>query len=167
MWRDRTSLFLSYRSTYTHPNKRRRYGNEPSTLGRSTAFSADASEETQGLMSGGDNDGDAIIEMDLLPPRWLDIQEEVNEHIKDIQLKIPKLDKLHSKHILPGFDDEDVKAREEIEIENLTQEITRSFQECRKCIKRIERMVKESQRAGTLNRGEEVMAGNVQVALAS
>ncbi|KAK5078813.1 t-SNARE affecting a late Golgi compartment protein 2 [Lithohypha guttulata] len=163
MWRDRTNLYISFRQSYTHhPSKRRRFNDS------SNGFTAHESEETRGLMSRGafEDDGDTVIEMDLLPPRWIDVQEEVGDILKDITLKAGKLDKLHSKHILPGFDDEDVKAREEMEIEGLTQEITRGFQECRKAIKRIERMVKEAQQNNTLQRGDEVMAKNIQTALA-
>lgn len=114
-----------------------------------------------------EDDGDAVIEMDLLPPRWVDVQDEVGDVLKDITLKAAALDKLHSKHVLPGFDDEDVKQREEIEIEKLTQEVTRGFQQCQKAIKRIESMVKEARDSGNLMKGDEVMARNVQVALAS
>ncbi|KAK5956877.1 t-SNARE affecting a late Golgi compartment protein 2 [Knufia fluminis] len=114
-----------------------------------------------------EDDGDAVIEMDLLPPRWIDVQDEVSDILKDITLKAAKLDKLHSKHVLPGFDDEDVKAREEMEIEGLTQEITRGFQDCRKAIQRIERMVKEARQSNALQKGDEVMAANIQTALAS
>lgn len=114
-----------------------------------------------------EDDGDAVIEMDLLPPRWIDVQDEVGDILKDITLKAAKLDKLHSKHVLPGFDDEDVKQREEMEIEGLTQEITRGFQDCRKSIQRIERMVKEAKQSNTLQKGDEVMAKNIQTALAA
>lgn len=114
-----------------------------------------------------EGEGDAIIEMDLLPPRWVDIQDEVGDVLKEIVLKAAKLDKLHSKHILPGFDDEDVKRKEEREIEALTQEITRGFQDCQKAIQRIDRMIKEARQAGTLNKGDEVMAKNIQIALAA
>lgn len=113
-----------------------------------------------------EDDGDAVIEMDLLPPRWIDVQDEVSDILSDITLKASKLDKLHSKHILPGFNDEDVKAQEEMQIEQLTQEITRGFQDCRKAIQKIERMVKEAREAGTLQKGDEVMASNIQTALA-
>ena len=114
-----------------------------------------------------DDAGDAVIEMDLLPPRWVDIQEEVDETLKHITLKAAQLDKLHSKHVLPGFDDEHINQQEEREIEQTTQEITRGFQECQKSIKRIERMVKEAQQAGSLSKGDEAMAANIQIALAS
>ena len=114
-----------------------------------------------------DDSGDTVIEMDLLPPRWIDIQDEVGETLKDITLKAAKLEKLHSKHVLPGFDDEHIKQQEEREIEKMTQEITRGFQDCQKAIKRIERMVKEAQQIGNITKGDEAMAANIQVALAS
>lgn len=114
-----------------------------------------------------ENDGDAVIEMDLLPPRWIDVQDEVDEALKAITLQAAKLDKLHSKHVLPGFDDESVKQQEEREIEHLTRQITRGFQECQKSIKRIETMVRDAKQTGNLQKGDEVMASNIQVALAS
>jgi syntaxin 16 len=114
-----------------------------------------------------DGDGDAVIEMDLLPPRWIDVQEEVDEILSDIALKAAKLDKLHSKHVLPGFDDEHIKQQEERDIEVLTQDITRGFQECQKAIKRIETMVNEARSTGNLARGDETMAANIRIALAS
>ncbi|KAJ4517181.1 t-SNARE affecting a late Golgi compartment protein 2 [Exophiala dermatitidis] len=164
MWRDRTNLYISYRQSYSHhPTKKPRY------LGGSNGFADQGSEETRGLMSSSayENDGDAVIEMDLLPPRWMDVQEEVDDVLKDITLKAAKLDKLHAKHVLPGFDDESIKQQEEREIEKLTQEITRGFQECQKAIKRIETMVREAKQTGNLQKGEEVMAKNMQTALAS
>jgi len=114
-----------------------------------------------------EDDGDAVIEMDLLPPRWLDIQDEVTEHLSDIAKQTRKLDQLHQKHILPGFDDEDVKKREEREIEQLTQDITRNFQKCQKAIKRIETMVREAKQQGSINQGEEILAQNLKISLAT
>lgn len=105
--------------------------------------------------------------MDLLPPRWIDIQDEVTEILTTITLKAANLEKLHQKHVLPGFDDEHVKQQEERNIERLTQEITRGFHECQKAIQRIEKMVKEAQMAGSLSKGDETMAKNIQVALAA
>jgi syntaxin 16 len=71
------------------------------------------SEERQGLMSTGayEDDGDAVIEMDLLPPRWLDVQDEVTEHLAHIAKQTRSLDQLHQKHVLPGFDDEERSSR--------------------------------------------------------
>jgi syntaxin 16 len=128
------------------------------------------SEERQGLMSSGaydDDSGDAVIEMDLLPPRWLDIQDEITHHLADIAKQTRSLEQLHQKHVLPGFDDEDVKRREERQIEHLTQAITRLFQQCQQAIKRIDTMVRDAKQQGTLNQGEDVMAQNLKIALAT
>ena len=127
------------------------------------------SDERQGLMASGayEDDGDAVIEMDLLPPRWLDIQDEITEHLAEIAKQTRKLDQLHQKHVLPGFDDEDVKKREEREIEQLTQGITRLFQKCQLAIKRIETMVREAKQQGNINQGEEVRAQNLKISLAT
>ncbi|PVH95377.1 t-SNARE [Periconia macrospinosa] len=167
MWRDRTNLFISYRQSYSHhPAKKTRYAGPASNgFGDSRRMS----EERQGLMASGawEDDGDAVIEMDLLPPRWLDIQDEITETLAEIAKQTRKLDQLHQKHVLPGFDDEAVKKREEREIENLTQDITRSFQKCQQAIKRIERMVRESKQQGTISSGEETMAKNLKISLAT
>lgn len=114
-----------------------------------------------------DDDGDAVIEMDLLPPRWTDIQDEVTELLDGIAKKSANLDKLHQKHVLPGFDDEDVKRREEEDIERLTQEITRGFHNCQNAIQRIETMVRDAKRQGGVSKGDETMAKNIQISLAS
>lgn len=120
-------------------------------------------------MAGLDEDeGDAVIEMDLLPPRWLDVQDEVTEYLAEIAGKTRQLEQLHQKHVLPGFDDEDVKKREEREIERMTQEITRGFQACQKSIQRIDMMVRDSHHSGGgVSRSEEVMARNLKTSLAA
>lgn len=111
--------------------------------------------------------GDAVIEMDVLPPRWLDVQDEVTEYLAEIAKQTRKLEQLHQKHVLPGFDDEEDKKREEREIEELTQAITRGFQKCQKAIQRIEMMVREANQQGTITNGEEIMAKNLKISLAS
>ncbi len=114
-----------------------------------------------------EDDGDAFIEMDLLPPRWIDVQDEVTELLGSIAKQSADLDKLHAKHVLPGFEDEDVKKREEIAIERLTQEVTRGFYSCQNAIQRIEMMVRDAKRQGGVGRGDETMARNIQISLAS
>jgi len=113
-----------------------------------------------------EDDGDAIIEMDLLPPRWADISDEVTEYLTKIAMKSVKLEKLHQKHVLPGFDDEEVKRDEEGEIEKLTQDITKGFHDCQKAIKRVEQIVNDSKNQGGISKGEETMARNIQISLA-
>jgi syntaxin 16 len=101
--------------------------------------------------------------MDLLPPRWADISDEVTDLLADIAKKSQTLERLHQKHVLPGFNDEDAKKAEEREIERLTQAITKGFHDCHRCIQRVDRMVKE----GNMTRAEETMAGNIQTSLAT
>ncbi|KAI9367534.1 t-SNARE [Aspergillus egyptiacus] len=167
MWRDRTNLYISYRQSFTHhPAKKPRY------IGASNGFSdaTSQSEESRRLISdstGIDNDGDALIEMDVLPPRWVDVQEDVTDLLADIAQKSAQLDKLHHKHLLPGFGDEDVRKKDERMIERYTQEITRGFHECQKLVQRIEVMVHEAKQQGGVSSGDETMAKNIQISLAS
>lgn len=105
--------------------------------------------------------------MDLLPPRWADIGDEITAVLADVARKSQVLDRLHQKHVLPGFDDEEAKKAEESEIEDLTRAITRGFHECHRHIQRVEQLVRESKRQGNLGRAEEVMAQNIQISLAT
>lgn len=106
--------------------------------------------------------------MDLLPPRWADINDEVTELLAEIAKKSQTLERLHQKHVLPGFNDEEAKKAEESEIERLTQGITRGFHDCHKCIQRVEQMVREGRNApGGMTSAEETMARNIQISLAS
>ena len=114
-----------------------------------------------------EDDGDAVIEMDLLPPRWADVQEEVTELLAEIVKKSAQLDRLHQKHVLPGFDDEDVRKEEEAVIERMTQDITRGFHNCQKAIQRVNTMVKNAKQQGGVSQGDETMAKNIQISLAS
>ncbi|OJD21752.1 hypothetical protein ACJ73_06909 [Blastomyces percursus] len=166
MWRDRTNLYISYRQSFVRqPSKKPRY------LGawNDHADTSSIPEERRGLISGTglEDDGDAVIEMDLLPPRWVDIQDDVTELLAGIAQKSVRLDKLHQKHVLPGFEDEDARRQEEGIIEQLTQEITRAFHDCQRAIQRIETMVKEQKQHGGVSKSDETMAKNIQISLAS
>ncbi|EFX01530.1 snare complex subunit [Grosmannia clavigera kw1407] len=180
MWRDRTNLYISYRQSYAHhPKKRTRYygGLTGDSVGAAASSALD--EDRRGLLSGPDPfydhadetinaAGDAVIEMDLLPPRWADISDEVTEILGDVARQSQQLDRLHQKHVLPGFnEDEAAKRAEEGEIERLTQAITRGFHDCHRCIQRIDQMVRESKGQGSLSRADETMAKNVQISLAT
>ncbi|OQD81174.1 hypothetical protein PENANT_c029G10617 [Penicillium antarcticum] len=164
MWRDRTNLYLSYRqSLIHHPAKKPAFG----TSSNGFADTPSHPEENRRLISDTDEDGDMVIEMDLLPPRWVDVQEEVSELLADIAGKSSQLDKLHQKHLLPGFGDEDLRKQDEGVIERLTQDITRAFHDCQRSIKRIEAMVLDSRAQGSVTSGEETMAKNIQISLAA
>lgn len=114
-----------------------------------------------------DNDGDVVIEMDQIPPRWHDVQDEVADLLVDISKKMTRLEPMLAKHVLPGFEDDTVKKREEREIERITQDITRSFRSCQQAIKRIGSMTLDGRRRGAISSAEEKMAKNLQVSLAT
>ncbi|KOS41750.1 hypothetical protein ACN38_g7357 [Penicillium nordicum] len=163
MWRDRTNLYFSYRqSLIHHPAKKPQF-----TPTHGFSDTPSHPEETRHLIPETDEDGDMVIEMDLLPPRWVDVQEEVSELLSGIAQNSAQLDKLHQKHLLPGFGDEDLRKQDEGVIERLTQDITRSFHDCQRAIMRIETMVGESKAHGGVTSGEETMAKNIQISLAS
>jgi syntaxin 16 len=165
-FRDRTNLYYSYRLSYGHGNKRTRLTGPTSNGERYS----DADSERAGLMSNLDNNGDAVIEMDLLPPRWLDIQDEITTVLAEVATKMKKLEQLHAKHVLPGFDDESVKEREARDIENLTQDITRNFTTCQNRIRRIDAMLNEQRShapSGEIPQADETMARNLKISLAT
>ncbi|KAK4561753.1 t-SNARE affecting a late Golgi compartment protein 2 [Recurvomyces mirabilis] len=167
-WRDRTNLFISYRQSYTH---------HPAKPTRPTTHDPyhDADSERAGLMSnlggGGDNnDGDAVIEMDLLPPRWLDIQDEISTLLSGVTTNMRKLDHLHAKHVLPGFDDESVKDKEARDIENLTSEITRAFTTSQSRIRRIDTLLADQRNHSSkaeIPQADTTMARNLKISLAT
>ncbi|KAI7084924.1 t-SNARE [Hortaea werneckii] len=164
-WRDRTNLFISYRQSYTHhPAKRTR-------LTGPSGYRDDVDSERAGLMSNQDAGNDAVIEMDLLPPRWLDIQDDISTILGEVGTNMKKLDQLHAKHVLPGFDDESVKAQEEREIEGLTQDITRAFTTCQARIRKISTYLRDQQQTqpngAPLTQAETKMATNLQTSLAA
>jgi hypothetical protein len=105
--RNRTNLYISYRQSYAHHPTQNYSG-----------FNAPSTEELDTLIS---NRADAVIEMDILPPAWADRTQQVDEILGNIARMSAKLDKLHARHVLPGFDD---KTEEKGEIERLTSEIT-------------------------------------------
>ncbi|KAI5361944.1 Putative target SNARE coiled-coil domain, syntaxin/epimorphin [Septoria linicola] len=167
-WRDRTNLFISYRQSYTHHPAKRTRITRPSN-GRFNDTPDDS--ERAGLMSHLDNDGDgdAVIEMDVLPPPWLDIQDHVSQTLSSITSKVKRLDQMHAKHVLPGFDDEGVKAKDERDIEALTQDITKDFISCRNAIRRIDRLQHDQQQpsGGARSDADATMARNLKISLAS
>lgn len=176
-WRDRTNLYASLRLAFCSQCDTADTASQlhllppilhtPSGRPQPTGSSNDPYSESAGLLGAGAGDGDAIIEMDLLPPRWLDIQDDITSRLTDVSATMKKLDQLHAKHILPGFDDESVKAREEREIEDLTLEVTRGFASCQSAIKRIDKLVQEQAKTqehrGGLTKEDETMARNLKI----
>ncbi|KWU45095.1 t-SNARE, partial [Rhodotorula sp. JG-1b] len=106
-----------------------------------------------------------------LPPQWLDWADKVDDIVLAIKPKMVQLDKLHAKHLLPGFKD---RTAEEREIEALATSITADFRTCQSHIRRI---AEQSQSLlanrprdpveAELKRIDLIMAANVQTALAT
>ncbi|KAI8140528.1 t-SNARE [Fennellomyces sp. T-0311] len=150
--RSRTLLFLQFRNSYA----------------RTSSIHPTSGSETEGLIES----SDSVIEMSVLPPQWVDIVEEVDEtldQVKDkstrqrvvklICFKVTRLQGMHRKHLLPGFDD---RSSDEAAIEHLTTEITNEFYRIKRDIQRIHSM----DRAGTSEQ-ESLMARNIQTSLAT
>ncbi|KAL6310328.1 t-SNARE [Sparassis latifolia] len=124
--RSRTLLFISYRDSRAGSSRFRR----SRVVTHYTDASLD-SDEQEGLIN--HEPGHIAIDADL-PPRWVDIADQVEEILAGTQAKIAALDKLHAKHVLPGFSD---RSAEEREIEAMTTDITRDFRQCHALIQRI------------------------------
>ncbi|CAN6651785.1 t-SNARE affecting a late Golgi compartment protein 2 [Trichomonascus vanleenenianus] len=139
MFRDRTNLYVSFRQSYARYPQ---FDNIP--------------EEAEGLIAS----GSTAIEMDRLPPSWVDVSDEIGEAIAEIEHKIAKLDGLHRKTALPSFDD---RTLEEREIEQLTLSITQDLHRCQGIMKRFDRMTD----LGSYSAAEQKMAANMKISLAT
>ncbi|CEP11567.1 hypothetical protein [Parasitella parasitica] len=124
--RSRTLLFLQYRNSYAR------------TQGSAPHFSAGLSE-TEGLIES----SDTVIEMSALPPKWVDIVDQVDEALDVVKDK--------------SFDD---RTSDEAAINNLTQQITDEFYRIKRDIQRI--------RVGTNDSDQDdMLARNIQTSLAT
>ncbi|KAF4620810.1 hypothetical protein D9613_000692 [Agrocybe pediades] len=130
--RSRTGLFLSYRDSTTRPD-----------------------EEHHRLIN------HTAIDVPSLPPQWVDISDQVEQILANTEANIHALDKLHAKHVLPGFSD---RSQEERDIEDLTTQITKDFRRCQSLIQRIPHVFPPNSQQST----HETRAGkNVQRGLAA
>ncbi|KAG6837729.1 hypothetical protein H0H93_003531 [Arthromyces matolae] len=116
--RSRTGLFLSYRESIPRTRRPTNYADR-----------IEEDEEEQLISTPRHLTLDAS-----LPPKWVDFSDQVEMILADTQAKITSLDKLHAKHVLPGFAD---RTQEEREIEALTTDITRDFRQCQSLIQKI------------------------------
>ncbi|CAE6431183.1 unnamed protein product [Rhizoctonia solani] len=155
--RSRTNLFISYRDSQARASRytrtRRQYVDIDDDL--------DAGEAQRLIID--DNSGNAALHIDIAPP-WLDISDQVEMAIVDTRNKILALDKLHAKHVLPGFKD---RSAEEREIEQRTNEITREFRRCHSLIQRISASSHTFPPNPQSSQNDVTSAHNVQRALAA
>nr|CAG4641086.1 EOG090X0AQP [Eulimnadia texana] len=71
-----------------------------------------------------------------LPPEWADSLDEAQYTLSKIKGRVKELGSLHSKHLLrPTFDD---SSAEERQINTITEEITKMFGACQRCIQKIQ-----------------------------
>lgn len=145
-FRDRTGLYLSFRAAYDHQASR-----------KPSRYSRDHPEDREGLLTDA-NAGNTVIEMDRLPPRWIDTTDEIDELLTKIKSLTKTLEPMHKKHALPGFED---RTAEERGIERLTGQITSLFHKCSNLIKKVE---KETQSGRDVDR---IMSRNVTQAIAA
>jgi syntaxin 16 len=181
--RSRTLLFQSFRDSVPRDRKSRHsfgynegVSSESSISGkgkkRAGAYfdaSGELQEENEGLLERGGHTqypprSDHRVDMSTLPPRWIDVSDEVEEILSALRPKIAHLEKLHAKHVLPGFVD---RSGEEREIEKETTEITREFRRCSKLIAALSKQTQSLVQSGRSSKREIAMAQNVQTALAT
>lgn len=163
--RSRTLLFQSYRDSA--PRRRLH------------SFSIDRAHpaETGGAAEDGTHSDDRRVNQiggayyDLtgelqqsLPPRWVDTSDEVDAILAALLPRTAHLDRLHARHILPGFAD---RSDEEREIERETIEITKQFRKCSKLIAALANSTQTLARSGQASAHELAMARNVQTTLAT
>ncbi|ODN79301.1 hypothetical protein L202_03313 [Cryptococcus amylolentus CBS 6039] len=113
--RSRTLFYLSVRDSNPFSETSGRNASKRAERQYGQHISLDDGEEEEGLIGG--REGHTEVGMKGLPPKWVDISEEVEEILARAKLKIAALDKLHAKHVLPGFTD---RSAEEREIERQT-----------------------------------------------
>ncbi|KAG9316355.1 t-SNARE [Chiua virens] len=99
-----------------------------------------------------------------LPPKWVDLSDQVEELLARAHTKIAPLEKLHAKHVLPGFAD---RSAEEKEIEAATIDITRDLRQCHTLIQRIGADQDHTFPPSSRNQHEALAAKNVQRGLAA
>ncbi|KAF9151078.1 hypothetical protein BG015_007113 [Linnemannia schmuckeri] len=158
--RSRTLLFLQFRNSYSGShaaairqqyNQQQQQHQQSSLLATSDGY---GDTERVGLM----DSAETTIELMMLPPKWVDIVDEVDDELEKIKVNVQKLDAMHKKHLLPGFDD---RIQEERDIERLTDEITQQFHASQRRIKRINAESRHSS-----SNQEQIMSRNVQMSLA-
>ncbi|PIL34155.1 transporter [Ganoderma sinense ZZ0214-1] len=157
--RSRTLLFISYRDSRAGASRSRR-----SRIVTSYDEAQNDDDEHELLINA--EPGHISIDADL-PPKWVDIADQVKEILAGIQTKIAALDKLHAKHVLPGFSD---RTAEERDIEASTTDITKDFRQCSTLIQRIGSVPTHTfppSQAGGSSHHHELAAKNVQRGLAA
>ena len=72
----------------------------------------------------------------MLPPRWVEMSDEVDQDIGEIQRKIDLLNAAHNKRLMVSFDDERESSQDR-EIDILTRDVTNLFKKAQGKLSRI------------------------------
>lgn len=125
MFRDRTNLYISYRQSF------------PRSTRQLLATHA-SDEEEQGLIANSDNTGGADeIELAHMGNSLAKtISDDVHGILSEIKVKVNRLEVLHRKNSLPGFDD---RSGEEKLISDITYDITQDLHHCQSMLKKLDR----------------------------
>ncbi|EJD42717.1 t-SNARE [Auricularia subglabra TFB-10046 SS5] len=160
--RSRTLLFLSYRDSKARSHRFRR----SSTYEPDDADQDSSSEHARLISAPGpaasSSSTHVALDVAQLPPEWVDVSDRVAQLLADAESKIARLEKLHAKHVLPGFAD---RSQEERDIDALTSAITRDFRHASKLVHQIQTAPSAS--TYPPHRSEDTAAKNVQRALAA
>ncbi|TPX39456.1 hypothetical protein SeMB42_g05871 [Synchytrium endobioticum] len=174
--RSRTLLFLQYRNSFSRTSTRHRSNAAAAGFAAAGAAAITANNkqdgtrfpsldhsERAGLIANEINGSadEVLVELSVLPPKWIDVVEEVEEVVERIRGKLSELEALHRKHLLPGFDD---RIGEEQSIETLADSVTRMFHECQRKIKRVSN---ESQATAATSKQTAIFSKNIQTSLAT
>lgn len=150
--RSRTLLFLSIRDSLAPAT----YGNALSTPLLHDAPSSEAVYF--------DDVRDEVALDVSLPPIWVDATEQVDMILNAMIPKLAQLDRLHSQHLLPSFDD---KSDQKRVIEDLTDDITQDFRRASEQVAKLAKQTTEALRSERLSKPEVTAARNAQTALAT
>ncbi|ETS59730.1 hypothetical protein PaG_06252 [Moesziomyces aphidis] len=187
--RSRTLLFLSYRES-AGPSSRARdrtssagdvyfqapYTDSDDPLGSTSLNQPGRGEESEshGLLSRRSREGHIALAVggeggSELPPKWMDVSDQVDQILVSIRPRMERLSRLHEKHLRPGFAD---KSSEEQQIEALALDITKDFRRCSRLVAGLasftQHLMREAQRnQSDVTVRQVALAQNVQTALAT
>ncbi|CDU24637.1 related to TLG2-member of the syntaxin family of t-SNAREs [Sporisorium scitamineum] len=175
--RSRTLLFLSYRDS-AGPSSRKRfpsnsqdlYFQAPYTDSDDPLNSSSLNGDTEGLLRRSREGHVALSLPTDLPPKWMDISDQVDQLLASIQPRMDQLSRMHERHLRPGFAD---KSSEEKQIEALVLDITKDFRRCSRLVAGLasftQHLIRESKRSdrSDVTVRQIALAQNVQTALAT
>ncbi|CUS20996.1 LAQU0S02e03158g1_1 [Lachancea quebecensis] len=152
MFRDRTNLFLSYRRTFPHNRH-----TDSNALG-SFDLERNETEESYPMI-------DSKKDVQSSSAQFLGLTQEVDRNLNEAATKMLQLTKLYRKNALPGFED---KISDEQEIEELSYQIIKMFQQSYAIIKSLQSIqTTQTFRGRSLSKGDLVVIDNLQKHYAS